>query len=169
MLILQLIQLTSIEVFKEIKNCIKACHLLQYSGKNLAKLGEHFIINATLLESAGQYDHNLMLHMVKSFLQAGGEGKLAEDFCHEIRTLKKSVSDKLLKIRFMTKDDANNHMVQKSLTFQAICKAVEIQYHTFKDQKEWLLAKNVQDSKVLPTQEQILWKRKLSLAPSSWH
>jgi hypothetical protein len=55
--------------------------------------------------------------MVKIFLQAGGEGKLAEDFRHEIRTLKKSVSDELLKIRFMTKDDADNHMVQKLLTF----------------------------------------------------
>jgi hypothetical protein len=93
-----------------------------------------------------------MLHMVKIFLQAGGEGKLTEDFRHEIRTLKKSVSDKLLKITFMTKDDADNHMVQKLLTFQVICEAVEIQYCTFKDQKEWLLAKNVRDSKVPHTQ-----------------
>jgi hypothetical protein len=114
MLILQSIQLTSIEVFEEIKNRIKARH---HSGKNLAKLGKHFVDDVTLLESAGQYDHNLMLHMVKIFLQAGGEGKLAEDFHHEIHTLKKSVSDELLKIRFMTKDDADNHMVQKLLTF----------------------------------------------------
>jgi hypothetical protein len=83
----------------------------------LAKLGKHFVDDATLRESAGQYDHNLTLHMVKIFLQAGGEGKLTEDFWHEICTLQKSVSDKLLKIRFMTKDDADNHMVQKLLTF----------------------------------------------------
>jgi hypothetical protein len=114
MLILQSIQLTSIEVFEEIKNRIEARH---HSGKNLAKLGEHFVDDVTLLESAGQYDHNLMLYMVKIFLQAGGEGKQAEDFHHEIHTLKKSISDKLLKIRFMTKDDADNHMVQKLLTF----------------------------------------------------
>jgi hypothetical protein len=82
MLILQSIQWTSIEVFKAIKNCIKVCHPLQYSGKNLAKLDKHFIDNATLLESTGEYDHNLTLHMAKIFLQAGGEGKLAEDFCH---------------------------------------------------------------------------------------
>jgi hypothetical protein len=119
-------------------------------------LGKHFIDNATLLESTGQYDHNLMLHVVKIFLQAGGEGKLPEDFCHEICILKKSVSDELLKIRFMTKDDANNHMVQKLLTFQAICEAVEIQYHIFKDQKEWLLAKNIQDSKAPPTRSHLL-------------
>jgi hypothetical protein len=116
-LILQSIQSTSIEVFEEIKNHIKARHPSQYSGENLAKLGDHFVDDATLLESAGQYNHNLMLHMVKIFLQAGGEGKLAEDFRHEIRTLKKSVNDELLNIRFMTKDDADNHMVQKSLTF----------------------------------------------------
>jgi hypothetical protein len=52
----------------------------------------------------------------------------------------------------MTKDDADNHMVQKSLTFRAICEAVEIQYCTFKDQKEWLPAKNIRDSKAPPTQ-----------------
>jgi hypothetical protein len=115
MLILQSIQSMSIEVFKEIKNHIKSRHPLQYSGENLAKLGKHFVDDATLLESASQYNHNLMLHMVKIFLQAGGEGKLAEDFRHEICTLKKSVSDELLKIRFMTKDDADNHMVQKLL------------------------------------------------------
>jgi hypothetical protein len=69
MLILQSIQSTSIEVFEEIKNRIKARHLSQYSGENLVKLGEHFVDDATLLESAGQYDHNLMLHMVKIFLQ----------------------------------------------------------------------------------------------------
>jgi hypothetical protein len=57
-------------------DAIKVRHPSQYSGKNLAKLGKHFVDDATLLESAGQYDHNLMLHMVKIFLQAGGEGKL---------------------------------------------------------------------------------------------
>jgi hypothetical protein len=153
MLILQSIQSASIEVFEEIKNHIKARHPpSQYSGENLAKLGKYFIDNATHLESAGQYDPKLMLHMVKIFLQAGGEGKLAEDFCHKICTLKKSMSDELLKIRFMTKDDADNYVVQKLLTFQAICEAVEIQYCTFKDQNEWLLAKNVWDSKAPPTQ-----------------
>jgi hypothetical protein len=44
-------------------------HPSQYSGKNLAKLGKHFVDDATLLESAGQYDHNLMLHMVKIFIR----------------------------------------------------------------------------------------------------
>jgi hypothetical protein len=117
MLILQSIQSISIEVFEEIKNRIKARHPLQYCcGENLAKLGEHFVDDATLLESASQYDHNLTLHMVKIFLLAGREGKLAEYFRHEIRTLQKSVSYELLKIRFMT-NDADNNMVQKSLTF----------------------------------------------------
>ena len=51
MLILQLIQLTSIEVFEGIKSCIKVHHPLQYSGKNLAKLGEHFIDDANHLHS----------------------------------------------------------------------------------------------------------------------
>ncbi len=62
------------------------------------------------------------------------------------------MSDELLKIRFMTKDDADDHMVQNKLTFQAICEAMEIQYCTFKDHKEWLPARNVWDSKLLSTQ-----------------
>jgi hypothetical protein len=81
MLILQLIQLTSIEVFEEIKNRIKARHPSQYSGKNLVKLGTHFIDDATLLESTSQYNHNLMFHMVKIFLQVGHGGTNHVDCC----------------------------------------------------------------------------------------
>ncbi len=152
MLVLQSIQSTSIEVFEEIKNRIKARKPSQYSGENLAKLGEHFIDDASLLERAGQYDHNLTLHMVKIFLEAGGEGQEAENYRHDIRILKKRVHDELLKIRFMTKEDADTHMVAQSLTYQAICEEVETQYRRYKDQKEWLPAKNIRDSKAPPTQ-----------------
>ena len=152
MLVLQSIQSTSIEVLEQIKMRIKARHPSQYSGENLAKLGEHFLDDASLLESAGQYDHNLTLHMVKIFLEAGGEGKLAENYRHSIRILVERVHDELLKIRFMTKDDADDHMVKESLTYQAICEKVETQYRRFKDQGEWLPSKNVRDSKAPPTQ-----------------
>ena len=152
MLVLQSIQSTSIEVFEQIKMRIKARRPSQYSGENLAKLGEHFLDDASLLESAGQYDHNLTLHMVKIFLEAGGEGKLAENYRHSIRILMERVHDELLKIRFMTKDDADDHMVKESLTYQAVCEKVETQYRRCKDQGEWLPAKNVRDSKAPPTQ-----------------
>lgn len=152
MLVLQSIQSTSIEVFERIKTRIKARHPSQYSGENLAKLGEDFLDDASLLESAGQYDHNLTLHMVKIFLEAGGEGKLAENYRHSIRILVERVHDELLKIRFMTKVDADDHMVKESLTYQAVCEKVESQYRRCKDQGEWLPSKNVRDSKAAPTQ-----------------
>jgi hypothetical protein len=152
MLILQSIQSTSIEKYEKIKSRIKARDPSSYAGQNLATLGEHFIDDATLLEIAGQYDHNLTLHMVKIFLTAGGEGKLAEDYRHEVRSLKKRVSDALLAIQFMTKEDADAHMLTESLTFRAVCEQVETQYRIFKDQNEWLPAKNVRDSKAPPTQ-----------------
>jgi hypothetical protein len=82
------------------------------------------------------------------------------------------VSDELLKIRFITKDDANNHMVQKSLTSQAIHEAVEIRSSIVLSRirkSGYQLRTSGIARCCLLSMEQILLKRNLSLAPSSWH
>ena len=152
MLVLQVVETVSIEKYEELKSRIKARHPSQYSGENLAKLCEHFSDDAKLLIDAGMYDHTLTLNMIKIFSQAGGEGKLAEDFRYETRSLKKQVNDALLKIRFMNDQDADDYMTKNKLTFSDICEVVERNYRGFKDNNEWLPAKNVSDSKAPPAQ-----------------
>ncbi|KAI2493005.1 hypothetical protein MHU86_21536 [Fragilaria crotonensis] len=74
---LKSIQSTSIERFEDLKAIIKARLPSQYSGENLEQLAAHFK-DANELTTAGQYDHNLTLAMLKIFLLAGGSGN--EDF-----------------------------------------------------------------------------------------
>ena len=75
---LKSIQSTSIERFEDLKATIKARLPSQYSGENLEQLAAHFRKDANELTTAGQYDHNLTLSMLKTFLLAGGSGN--EDF-----------------------------------------------------------------------------------------
>ncbi|KAI2495351.1 hypothetical protein MHU86_19153 [Fragilaria crotonensis] len=65
---LKSIQSTSIERFEDLKAIIKARLPSQYSGENLEQLAAHFRKDANELTTAGQYDHNLTLAMLKIFL-----------------------------------------------------------------------------------------------------
>ncbi|KAI2488998.1 hypothetical protein MHU86_25602 [Fragilaria crotonensis] len=89
---LKSIQSTSIERFEDLKTSIKLRLPSQYSGENLELLAAQFRKDALELTTAGQYDHNLTLSMMKNFLLAGGSGN--EDFrFHSVRP--SSASSKL--------------------------------------------------------------------------
>ena len=75
---LKSIQSTSIERFEDLKAIIKTRLPSQYSGENLEQLAAHFCKDANELTTAGQYNHNLTLGMLKIFLLACGSGN--EDF-----------------------------------------------------------------------------------------
>ena len=78
-LINKTIQSTSIERFEDLRIAIKARHPSQYSGENLESLAADFRKDACELTTAGQYDHNLTLTMLKPYLLvAGGAGN--EDY-----------------------------------------------------------------------------------------
>ncbi|KAI2497523.1 hypothetical protein MHU86_16977 [Fragilaria crotonensis] len=76
------IQSTSIECFEDLKAAIKARHPTQYTGENLELLASDFRKDARELTTAGQYDHNLTLTMLKTFLLAGGSGNEDFRFCY---------------------------------------------------------------------------------------
>jgi hypothetical protein len=69
---IQTIQSTSIKRFEDLKLVIKTRHPSQYPGESLEMLGADFCRDTRELSTAGQYDHNLTLAMIKIFLQAGG-------------------------------------------------------------------------------------------------
>jgi hypothetical protein len=64
---LKAIQSTSIERFEDLKTSIKKRHPSQYPGENLELLAAQFRKDALELTTAGQYDHNLTLSMLKIF------------------------------------------------------------------------------------------------------
>jgi len=151
MLLLQTCQLTDYEVYNNLKIQIKSHKVSQYSGQDLTMLAEDFRDDAKVLLVAGFYDHSLTLDMLKIFLEAGGEGKSAENFRFALLGWVEKAEQAILKIRFMEKANKDKHMEDKELTYQHICEKVEIYYHSYKGKKEWLPANNVPDSKAPPS------------------
>ncbi|KAI2490670.1 hypothetical protein MHU86_23913 [Fragilaria crotonensis] len=145
---LKSIQSTSIERFEDLKAIIKARLPSQYSGENLEQLAAHFRKDANELTTAGQYDHNLTLAMLKIFLLAGGSGN--EDFRFPLRSVKQNLEQALLDIGFKDKEAANLHMQVNKLTYKDICAHAEDAYRTLFDRKEWPPARHTRDSKAPP-------------------
>ena len=145
---LKSIQSTSIERFEDLKATIKARLPSQYPGENLELLAAHFRKDANELTTAGQYDHNLTLGMLKTFLLAGGSGN--EDFRFPLRSVKQRLEQALLDIGFKDKEAANLHMQTNKLTYKDICTHAEDAYRTLFDRKEWPPARHARDSKAPP-------------------
>ncbi|KAI2491585.1 hypothetical protein MHU86_22990 [Fragilaria crotonensis] len=143
---LKSIQSTSIERFEDLKAIIKARLPSQYSGENLEQLAAHFRKDANELTTAGQYDHNLTLAMLKIFLLAGGSGN--EDFRFPLRSVKQNLEQALLDIGFKDKEAANLHMQVNKLTYKDICAHAEDAYRTLFDRKEWPPARHTRDSRL---------------------
>ena len=141
--LIKTIQSTSIERFEDRKAAIKAHHPSQYAGENLEALAADYRKDARELTTAGQYDHNLTLTMLKTFLLAGGSGN--EDFRFPLRSTKQKLDQTLLDIGYKEKSGAHAHMVAEKLTFQDICRQAEDAYRTQFDRKEWPPASHAPD------------------------
>ena len=126
--LIKTIQSTSIERFEDLKVAIKTRHPSNYSGENLEALAADFRKDARELVTAGQYDHNLTLTMIKTFLLAGGAGN--EDFRFPLRATKQKLDQALLDIGYKEKSGAQAHMVAAKLTYQDICTQAEDVYRT---------------------------------------
>ncbi|KAI2509046.1 hypothetical protein MHU86_5422 [Fragilaria crotonensis] len=108
-------QSTSIERFEDLKAAIKARHPSQYAGENLEALAADYRKDA-VSSTAGQYDHNLTLTMLKTFLLAGGAGN--EDFRFPLRSTKQKLDQAPLDIGYKEKSGAHAHMVAEKLAFK---------------------------------------------------
>jgi hypothetical protein len=138
MILLQTIQLTLIEVYELLKKSIKDSKPTQYAGQNLSKLAEDFRDDAKKLTIAGFYDHGLMLSMLKIFLEAGGDGRCAENFRYKIYQWIEQMEEAMLTIWFMEKDDQDAHMLKKELTYRQITDQMETHYINLLHKEEWI-------------------------------
>ena len=145
---LKAIQSTSIKRFDGLKTSIKLCLPSQYPGDNLEQLAAQFRKDALELTTAGQYDHNLTLLMMKIFLLVGGSGN--EDFRFPLHATKQKPEQALPDIGFEAKTAANDHMSELKLTYKDVCAHTYDTYRTLYDRKEWPPARNVRDSKAPP-------------------
>ena len=144
--LIKTIQSISIERFEDLKAAIKAHHPSQYAGENLEALAVDYRKDARELMTAGQYDHNLTITMLKTFLLAGGAGN--EDYRFPIHSTKQKLDQALLDIGYKEKSGAHAHMVAKKLTFQDIYRQAEDAYRTQLDRKDWPPASHAPDVRV---------------------
>ena len=140
----------SIERFESIKSSIKARTALNYPGQNVVSLACDYRREAMELMNAGQYDHNLTLHMLKTFIKAGGDGLDAENYRYLLRDTFGKLNNALVAVGYMAKVDADDYMVKNSLTYLEICEVAERNYTAARDQGEWPPARNPHDSKAPP-------------------
>jgi hypothetical protein len=147
MILLQTIQSTSVEVYELLKKSIKDRKPTQYAGQNLSKLAEDFRDDAKKLTIAGFYDHGLTLTMLKIFLEAGGDGRCAENYRYKIYQWIEQMEEAMLTIRFMETDDQDAYMLEKELTYRQITDQVESRYINLLNKEEWMPAKNAAPSK----------------------
>jgi hypothetical protein len=143
--LLKLVQSTSIERFENLRNWIKGRSASNYSGEDIELLAVDFRRDALELMTAGQYDHNLTLSMLKIFLIAGGNNN--GNFQFPLRLLKKQLTEALLAIPYMSRADGDKYMVKENLTYKNICTLAEDEYRSQFDLGEWPPARNNQDSK----------------------
>ena len=127
----------SIERFESIKSSIKARTALNYPGQNVVSLACDYRREAMELMNAGQYDHNLTLHMLKTFIKAGGDGLDAENYRYLLRDTFGKLNNALVAVGYMAKVDADDYMVKNSLTYLEICEVAERNYTAARDQGEW--------------------------------
>jgi hypothetical protein len=144
--LIKTIQSTSIKCIEDLKATIKARHPSQYAGENIEMLASDFRKDACELTTAGQYDHNLTLTMLETFLLAGGSGN--ENFRFQLRTTKQKLDQALLDIGYKEKSAAQAHKVAENLTYQDICRQAEDAYRLQYNRKEWPLASHTTDTHV---------------------
>jgi hypothetical protein len=140
MILLQMIQSTSVEVYELLKKSIKDHNKpKQYPGQNLSNLAEDFRDDAKKLMITGFYDHGLMLTMLKIFLEAGGDGCCAKNFWYKIYQWIEQMEEAMLTIWFMDMDDQDAYMLKKELTYHQITDQVESCYLNLLNNKEWIM------------------------------
>ena len=146
---IHLIRSTSIDRLENLKVRIKSRKPTQYAGQDISKMASEIRADALELEIAGQYDHNITLHILDAFLEAGGPNN--EDYRFPLRTLKAKLSEALLELGYMKHEDATKYMATLSLGFRDICTAASDAYRKQKDQSKWPPARTgAQDSRAPP-------------------
>lgn len=125
---LQLIQLTTAELYSRTKTAIQTRKPNSYPGQNITQMASDMRRDAQFLITARQYDHNLTLNMLDNFLEAGGTNN--EDYRYPLRAIKVKLNKALVHIGYLPNKDANQYMSDNCLTYRDICDAAAQGYRT---------------------------------------
>ncbi len=145
--LIQIIRSVSIERFDKIKNTLKDRKVSDYPSEDIEAMATDFLNDFKELNGAGMYDQNLTLNMLNRIMEAGGNG--FEDFRYPLRAIKEKLNNKLLAIRHMSYDKAQQIMVEEELDVQSILNQAKETYRALRDEGKWPAASHAKDSKAL--------------------
>ncbi|MHA7927707.1 MAG: hypothetical protein ACX936_21115, partial [Marinobacter sp.] len=146
--VIETVRSTSSERYEAIKARIKKRSASNYPGQDIELLAAAFRADAKELTIAGQYDHNLTMRMLDTFLAAGGEHN--EDFRFSLRGIKEQLKKALLDIGYMSSADAQAHMAKEKLTYKVICETARLAYRAQLDNGRWPPARSIKDKRTPP-------------------
>jgi hypothetical protein len=150
-LLIKAVRSTSIDRFDHLKAKLRTQKATDYAGQNIDELSKAFKKDATELTSAGQYEHNLTLHMLKvSFLKPMAPLTRATNLSYT--WLKRSLNTELLRVApHMSREDADKcTMAVRSITYKHTCIKAEDEYHKQRDNTGWPPARHVTNSRAPP-------------------
>ena len=138
----------SLNRYDNIKNQIRAKDPKQYAGQNIEDMARDLKKLAKILRSAGHFDHNLTLTVVKSFLRC----ECPDVYKTKMLQLQISVQTAIKHCAYMTDDaDRVRYMKAQNLDFNAICDAATEEYGLAYADGEWGPSKTPRDSRQAPS------------------
>ena len=149
LIIIKNIQSTSIDTYQDMKNQIRALKPSHYEGQNIQLLTREFRRIADQLVSAGHYDHTLTLVMLESLLTAGGVGN--QTYTLPLLILQMELNKGLLKIPFMSKEDAHRFLATEGLLYKDVCRIAVEHYELQANRNKWPPAMNNPNNKAPPS------------------
>lgn len=133
----------SLNRYDNIKNQIRAKDPSQYAGQNIETMAKELKKLAKILRSAGHFDHNLTLTVVKSFLRC----ECPDIYKTKLLQVQIAVQDAIKYCAYMSNDaDRVRYMKREKVDFITVCDTAIEEYGLAYGDGEWGPSKTPNDS-----------------------
>ena len=138
----------SLNRFDSIKSQIRAKIPSQYAGQNIETMARELKKLAKILKSAGHFDHNLTLAVVKNFLRC----ECPDVYKTKLLQVQIKVQDAIKQCAYMTDDVQRfKHMKKKKVDFVSVCEIATEEYGLAVGDGDWGPSKLPKDTSKPPS------------------
>ena len=147
MRLIEIVHVPGTDHFENIKARMRKRSIKDHSGEDVVALCQDYTNDYDELHDAGLYDHNLTLVAIKAIMEGGGTSN--EDFRSELRTIRNSLDQKLLEVRYLSYEESHRRMVASGLHLPGVLRQCKAQYRKVLGDGKWPAANHAKDSKAL--------------------
>jgi hypothetical protein len=149
MTVVKMVRSSALDVYDKIKNKIRERKPSDYNpGENIERMTTDIRADCETLEKANQFDPSLLSAILEGLLLAGDRNI---NFMFKLMELRSKLRPALLHISALKdKDEIQQYLESKDLTYQDICSVAEDAYNEERDENRWGPAKHKTDSNRVP-------------------